>query len=165
MAVIITRLRSRWGQSRKSRPFLPYSDVTGKETSNLNLLIKPTKKEERQAECSSRKGGSRPLCHVFYRSLPSFLPSFHTANPSVTTVEVALTRCGTKGAIVRLERNSSPGSWLMFYQNWTPGENHGNDEFKDLFYPLIPHCYFTAPHPDPRKSLTVWVEISPVLHT
>ena len=44
-------------------PFLPYSDVTEKETSNLNLVIKPTEKENRDG---------RTLCQVFYRSLPSF---------------------------------------------------------------------------------------------
>ena len=87
MAVIITRLRRRWSQSRKSRPFLPYSDVTGRETSNLNLLIKPTKKEE------SRRTEAGPFVESFTEA---FLPSFHTAYPSVTTVEVALTRCAMK---------------------------------------------------------------------
>ena len=63
--------------------------MTGRETSNLNLLIKPTKKEE-------RAGGQKPAGPFVESFTEAFLPSFHTAYPSVTTVEVALTRCAMK---------------------------------------------------------------------
>ena len=67
--------------------------MTGRETSNLNLLIKPTKKKRRAA------GGQKPAGPFVESFTEAFLPSFHTAYPSVTTVEVALTRCAMKEGV------------------------------------------------------------------
>ena len=162
MAVIITRLRSRWdgrgglgegrSQSRKSRPFLPYSDVTEKETSNLNLLIKPTKKEERRERRTDGSLGPSvvpeepaPFVKSFTEAfLPSFLPSFHTAYPSVTTVEVALTRCCMKIAIVRL-KPSNCLSYVLTQNNMIGGKIVMHNEHMDLF--SIANLEVYHPHP------------------